>query len=161
MRNRRWPSRAGLLLLVSTAVSSTHADDLKPYPPAEPGMQRWVIRLPVVAVPEERRVEIIIGRTMEVDCNRHVFFASVTRQVARGWGFPYYVVGELKGPASTRMACPPDFVRHREFVRANADALAGLTYNPRLPIVVYVPMHVEVRYRVWSAGDIIEAGRPE
>jgi len=161
MKTRRWQSRAGLPLLVIAAVSSAQADDLKPYPLAEPGMQRWVIRLPAVAMPEERRVEILVGKTMEVDCNRHRLFAGVRREVVPGWGLPYYVIGALKGPASTQIACPPGFVSRREFVRADADALATLPYNPRLPIVVYAPLQAQLRYRVWSAGKITAVDRPE
>jgi ecotin len=32
-----------------------------------------------------------------------------------------------------------------------------IRYNSRLPIVVYVPEGVEVHYRVWQAGQEIEA----
>ena len=79
--------------------------------------------------------------------------------MAQGWGFPYYVVGELTGPIGTLMACPPGFTRRREFVRIDAGELSWLRYNPRLPIVLYVPAGVEVRYRVWRADATIhEAG---
>ena len=36
-----------------------------------------------------------------------------------------------------------------------------IRYNSRLPIVVYVPEGVEVRYRIWSAGpetSVMEQG---
>ena len=32
-----------------------------------------------------------------------------------------------------------------------------LRYNSRLPIVVYVPEGVEVRYRLWSAAAEVQA----
>jgi ecotin len=31
-----------------------------------------------------------------------------------------------------------------------------VNYNSRLPVVAYVPEDVEVRYRIWSAGDEIQ-----
>ncbi len=31
-----------------------------------------------------------------------------------------------------------------------------LRYNSKLPIVLYVPKDVEVRYRIWSASSRIE-----
>lgn len=71
------------------------------------------------------------------------------------------MIGQLKGPASTLMACPPDSPKREEFVRANAPELAGLRYNPKLPIVVYVPAGTEVRFRVWSAGSATERYRSE
>lgn len=148
-------------LLATVAGAAMASEDLKPYPPADPGVQRWVIRLPAVPAPEERRVEVIVGKTIEVDCNRHSFSTTVSRRIASGWGFPYYVVGALQGPAATRMACPPDFVNRQEFVRANVDALATVPYNARLPIVVYAPVDAELRYRVWSAGSVTVMTRPE
>ncbi len=144
-----------------TVPADLAGDDLKAFPPAPAGLRRWVIRLPAVPVPEERRVEVIVGRTIEVDCNRHSFAATVTAQTVPGWGFVYYVVGPLTGPIATRMACPPDFVKRREFVRAHTDALAALPYNPKLPIVVYAPDPAEVRYRVWSAGSTTLMTQPE
>ncbi len=31
-----------------------------------------------------------------------------------------------------------------------------LRYNSKLPIVVYAPKDVEVRYRIWSASEKVE-----
>ena len=143
-------------LLAGTGSAWAQGDDLKPFPAPEAGMQRFVIRVPVVPVPEDHKVEVMVGKTLEVDCNRQVFGAKVTRKVAQGWGFEYYIVSALKGPASTMMACPPGTLKREEFVRANAAGLAGLRYNPKLPIVVYAPAGTEVRFRVWSAGSAIE-----
>ena len=148
-------------LLAGTGCAWAQADDLKPFPSPEAGMQRFVIRVPVVPVPEDHKVEVMVGKTLEVDCNRQAFGAKVTRKVAQGWGFEYYVIGKLKGPASTLMACPPDRPKREEFVRANAAELAGLRYNPKLPIVVYAPVGTEVRFRVWSAGSAIEKATAE
>jgi ecotin len=55
------------------------------------------------------------------------------------------------------MACPPGMPPRDEFVRANlsvgADPADGLLrYNPKLPLVVYVPDGFELRYRVWRAA---------
>jgi len=52
------------------------------------------------------------------------------------------------------MACP-DNSKRQEFVAANLGDAAMQRYNSRLPIVVYVPKEVEVRYRIWSAGETI------
>lgn len=145
--------------LVATAAAQ--ANDLKAFPAPEPGMQRVVIRVPAVPVPDDHRVEVMIGRTLEVDCNRHRLSAKVARKVAQGWGYSYYVVSDLKGPASTMMACPPDQPKRQEFVRANMAELSWLRYNPRLPIVVYVPEGVEVRYRIWRVAGSAEPGRVE
>lgn len=136
------------------------ADDMKPFPPPGPGMRRFVIRVPEVPLPDERRVEVQIGRSIEVDCNRHTFAVTVARHVVEGWGYPYYTVGEFTGPMSTRRACPPGEPMRREFVVAGAGELEWLPYNSRLPIVVYVPADVEVRYRIWAAGEAAAAAEP-
>ncbi len=159
--SRLWIGWMAGVLLVAAAGAFGQTDDLTPFPAPEAGMQRVVIRVPPVADPDNHKVEVMIGKTIEVDCNRHAFGTTVTRRVAQGWGFPYYVVGPLTGPMSTQMACPPDFVTRPAVVRAHAEELGWLRYNPRLPIVLYVPAGVEVRYRVWSASDSIQDAKPE
>jgi ecotin len=145
-----------LLLLCSWAavarLAHSAADDLKPFPVAGNGRQRIVIRLPEVAHPEDLKVEVMIGKTVIVDCNRQSFGGNLTREEAQGWGYSYYVLDALRGPASTMMACPPGSPEHEEFVSVTAEMLAALRYNSRVPIVVYVPEGVQVRYRIWSAG---------
>ena len=154
-------SKATVALLLSLGLSAGCAaiaapDDLKPYPAAQPGQQRLVIRLPAVDQPDEHKLELIVGKTMQVDCNRRVFGATLTTKVAEGWGFDYHVVGPIGPAASTMMACPPGEPKRDDFVRANlsrANGEAGLLrYNPKLPVVVFVPDGFELRYRVWRAG---------
>ncbi|MGC2047605.1 MAG: ecotin family protein, partial [Gallionella sp.] len=121
----------------TTAIA---AEDLKPYPEAEAGYRRVVIRLPVVDAPDDRKVELIFGKMMEVDCNRHFLSGQLARKVAQGWGYDYFVMSNVSGPASTMMACPPDEPKKNTFVRVNLgrdDAQNGWQrYNPKLPIVV-------------------------
>jgi len=152
-----------LAMALSAGIGGAWAqtDDLKPFPAPSAGMQRFVIRLPAVPQPDDHKVEVMIGKTLQVDCNRQMFSAKVKQKVAEGWGFPYYVVGPLKGPASTLMACPPDTPKREEFVRANAAGLDLLRYNSKLPIVVYAPEVVEVRFRVWNAAGAAESAKQE
>ncbi|MNH20233.1 Ecotin precursor [compost metagenome] len=58
------------------------------------------------------------------------------------------------GPASTLMACP-DTAKKEAFVPVVGDGFL-LRYNSKLPVVVYVPEGVEVRYRIWSASDEVK-----
>jgi ecotin len=143
---------AGLLGSLPAAAA---ADDLKPFPEAETGYRRVVIRLPAVDAPDDRRVELIFGKMMEVDCNRHFLSGRLARKVAQGWGYDYLVLDEVGGPASTMMACPPDEPKRTDLVRVNLgrdERLNGWQrYNPKLPVVIYVPDGIEVRYRIWTA----------
>ena len=154
--NHAWGSLiifAGLLGGVPAALLA--ADDLKPFPEPENGYRRVVIRLPAVATPDDRRVELIFGKTLVVDCNRHILSAQLTRKVVQGWGYEYFVLGNVRGSASTLMACPPDEPRRTAFVRigfGRDDTQHGWQrYNPKQPIVVYLPDGIELHYRIWSA----------
>jgi len=142
-------------LLGGVPAALLAADDLKPFPESASGYRRVVIRLPAVDTPDDRRVELIFGKTLVVDCNRQILSAQLTRKVVQGWGYAYFVLGNVRGPASTLMACPPDEPKRAAFVRIGlgaGDAQHGWQhYNPKLPIVAYVPDGIELRYRVWSA----------
>jgi len=57
------------------------------------------------------------------------------------------------------MACP-DGKRQQDFVPVIGDGFT-VRYNSKLPIVVYAPQDVEVRFRIWSASDKIGVAIPE
>jgi ecotin len=57
------------------------------------------------------------------------------------------------------MACP-DGKSKKDFVPVVGDGFM-LRYNSKLPIVLYVPKDVEVRYRIWSASGKVEKAAQE
>ncbi|MDQ7988849.1 MAG: serine protease inhibitor ecotin [Candidatus Dactylopiibacterium sp.] len=153
--NRRYLVPSLIAMLAGVSLGSQASDLSRPFPEASKGMVRHVILLPEVADTEARRVEIIAGKTLEADCNRMSFGARLSEQTLQGWGYTYYTVSALKGPISTRMACPPASApREPVFVSAHFTENALVRYNPRLPLVVYAPEDVEIRYRVWKAGEL-------
>lgn len=126
--------------------------NLKAYAPATEGMQRYVIELPELEDESLRKVELIIGKTVPTDgVNRHFFGGKVTREVVQGWGFSYYELKELGPMAGTLMAGPPGGEMVDTFVQVNHN-LGLVRYNSKLPLVVYVPDGVEVRYRLWATA---------
>ena len=140
-----------LSLMLVTMVGHT-ADNMKAFPPAEPGMVRYVLQLPKRDVESAFKVELIVGKTVEVDeRNRYFFGGKIHAETIKGWGFPRYIVSKLGPMAGTLIAVDPNAPKVSRFV-----ALAGepylIRYNSRLPVVVYAPEGVEVRYRIWSAG---------
>jgi ecotin len=154
---------SALLLGIIAGVSGAASDalhDLKPYPPPEDGMQRLVFRVPVMADEADRQVEVVVGRTMSVDCNLTRFIGSLEQRTASGWGYPYYEVSELRGPATTLMACPEGAPRREQFVRVRGEGFF-VRYNSKLPVVVYVPTEFEVRYRVWAPLGEVGHAKPE
>lgn len=125
-------------------------DKVAPYPQAEAGFKRQVIYLPQLENEENAKVELILGKTMEVDCNRHSLGGALTEKTLEGWGYNYYVLGEVTGPRSTMMACLDD-KKENKFVPIVSGETQLQRYNSKLPIVVYAPADVEVKYRVWTA----------
>ena len=138
-----------ILLFGACATAMSDEDDLAPWPPAEPGETRFVIRLPATEDEASRGIELEIGKDMEIDCNQHWFGGKFERQVVSGWGYPMYRLSGVAGPASTMMACPEQDKR-AAFVQVRLED-PFLRYNSKLPIVVYVPDGLVVRYRTWSA----------
>jgi ecotin len=133
---------------------------MTPYPEPKAGFQRLVFRVPAVENEDDRKVEILVGKTMEVDCNLVLLAGDLQRRTAEGWGFPYYVLEGVGPAATTLMACPPGEARTRAFVPVRGEGFLQ-RYNSRLPVVVYVPEGFEVRYRVWSAGADVGRAAPE
>jgi ecotin len=140
-----------ILLALAVLSSASAADNMKAFPPAQEGMVRYVLQLPKQEDESAFRVELIVGKTVKIDgVNRYFFAGEIKEETIEGWGFPRYVVDKLGPMAGTLIAVDPDAPKVDRFI-----ALAGepylIRYNSRLPIVVYVPTGVEVRYRIWSA----------
>ena len=102
----KWNVVAGLLLGVG-AMAAVAGDDLKAFPPAEEGFQRAVFRLPPAPSEDDLRVEIVVGKTLQVDCNRVSLGGSLERHTVPGWGYSYFRLAGVGAPVSTMMACPP------------------------------------------------------
>jgi len=134
------------------------ADNLKAFPPPEPGMVRYVINLPAHENEGDLKVELQIGKTLELDAgNRYFFGGKLEKETIQGWGFDRYVLSELGPMAGTAMAVDPNAPKVNRFITLGGEP-GLLRYNSRLPLVVYVPEGVEVRYRLWRAdADLIVA----
>ncbi|GLR10810.1 ecotin [Mixta theicola] len=129
-------------------------EKVAPYPQAEKGQIRHVIILPQQAHEDLYKVELLPGKTLKVDCNRQMFGADIEKKTLEGWGYDYIVINKLSPLASTRKMCI-DNATHQEFVVANTGTEGMLRYNSKLPIVVYAPADVEVKYRLWQADSAV------
>lgn len=145
-----------LLAFLSTAACAVAMSDpeLEPWPQADAGESRYVIRLPALEDESARRIELQIGKLVEVDCNRHWFLGELERTDVEGWGYPMYRLRGATGPASSMRVCPENRPR-QAFVFVNLED-PFVPYNSKLPIVVYVPEGFSVRYRVWSADNVMQ-----
>lgn len=152
-------STALLLSATASLANAAKLEDVAPYPEAEDGFVRQVIHLPQQAHEENFKVEVLAGKTLTVDCNRQRLGGSLEEKTLEGWGYPYYRLDKVGGPASTLMACPQGKSK-KDFVPVVGDGFL-LRYNSKLPIVIYAPKDIEVRYRIWSASDKVEHARAE
>ncbi|QEY70336.1 serine protease inhibitor ecotin [Pseudomonas denitrificans (nom. rej.)] len=148
-----------LLSATATFANAAKLEDVAPYPKADEGFVRQVIHLPKQAQEENFKVEILAGKTLTVDCNRQRLGGTLEEKTLEGWGYSYYRLDKVSGPASTLMACPDGKTR-QDFVPVVGDGFV-LRYNSKLPIVIYAPKDVEVRYRLWSASETVEKARAE
>lgn len=123
--------------------------NLKPYPEAIDSLERYVIYLEPKADESLFEVELIAGKTMEVDCNHHGIIGRFQEEVVDGWGYNYYVFETEGRVFSTMMMCPGP--KTKKFVQAESTTTR---YNSKLPIVVYLPEGYELKYRIWTAGEL-------
>jgi ecotin len=79
-----------------------------------------------------------------------VISSKIQKETIQGWGYTRYHVSELGSMAGTRMAVDPNAPKVNRFVSLGGEPYL-IRYNSRMPIVVYAPEGVEVRYRIWSA----------
>ena len=141
---------SGAMLISITAANGS--DILKPFPAASKGETRYVIELPTLANEDAVKVQLIAGKTIEVDCNYQSFGGKISEENLEGWGYSFYKISDLMGPMSTLMGCPEDS-KHDAFVTMQDSPL--IRYNSKLPIVIYAPEDVSVKYRIWQA-DVLE-----
>lgn len=150
-RRLRRGLRHALLLAALVATSAAGADPLAAFPAAEPGMVRHVIELPPVADESALKVELQLGKTIRTDAvNRYFFAGRLETERIPGWGYERHVLRQLGPLAGTLMAPDPAAATVERFVSLGGEAKL-LHYNSRLPLVVYAPADVEIRYRLWRA----------
>lgn len=141
-----------LALLTLFGAPALAADDLKAFPPAAAGMTRYVVNLPKLDDEDDAKVEIQVGKTVSTDArNRYSFGGKVEKETIKGWGYDRYIVRALGPMSGTLMAVDPSLSNVERFVTLRGGPNL-IRYNSKLPVVVYVPDGVEVRYRVWRAA---------
>ncbi len=141
------------LTLAGSSIYAAPAkkDNIHMFPQAKEGFVRHVIEVPKTDNDYDHKVELLIGKTMMVDCNHHSFSGKVEDVTLKGWGYKYIEVTDIKSGPTTMMACIKPKTEKYISIR---DTLHR--YNSRSPIVVYVQKGYEVRYRIWSAGEKVE-----
>jgi len=151
---------AAAVLIATPSPQSEAERNLKAFPPADEGMSRHVLMLPPQCDDAAFQVQILAGRTESLDEHNRYFFTGGMKEVSiEGWGFTAYRLDALGPMAGTRMAVDPDAPKVDRFVTLGGEPML-VRYNSRLPLVIYVPNGVEVRYRIWIAGPEMRAIAP-
>jgi len=146
---------AGLLATQMVVLGAEHPE-LKAFPAAKEGVERFVIVLPHKERGEENafKVELIPGKTMLTDgVNLMRLGTTIEARPLKGWGYTYYEVTGRDLAMSTLMAPPPGTPQVKKFVSGKP---LLIRYNSRLPVVVYAPKGYEIRYRIWKAPPTSE-----
>ena len=137
----------GFILLSS--IASTAGDNMQAFPLPAKDQLRHVLQLPARGDEANFKVELIVGKTVKIDnTNQYFFGGHIQKETIAGWGFPRYIVKELGPMAGTLKAVDPNAPKVDRFIRLGGEPYL-IRYNSRLPIVVYAPEGVEVRYRIW------------
>ena len=144
-------------LALSLPLLAAAGDALKPFPPAADGEQRYAIDLPPLADEAAHKVELIAGRTMEIDCNQYRMGGRWEEQTVQGWGYTYHRLIQVGPVVGTLMACP----QARKKTGPVYGAGRQVSYNSRLPLVVYLPKGLELSYRLWRAESRYSRARPD
>ena len=145
----------GLSLFSFMAFGAEHPE-LKAFPSAIDGMERFVIVLPHKDRGKDAdfKVELIPGKVMLTDgVNQMRHGTTIEPQPLIGWGYTYYEVTGQDVAMSTMMAVAEGGQKIERFVPGTS---LLIRYNSRLPIVIYAPNGYEVRYRIWSTTKTTE-----
>ena len=82
-----------VLSFFSAVISAQATDNMKAFPPAEEGMVRYVLQLPKQDDESVFKVELIIGKAVQLDeVNKYFFGGHIDKETITGWGYPRYTV---------------------------------------------------------------------
>ena len=146
-------SFVGLSLMAATSFANDTkkaAVSIEPFPKPEAGFERHVIHLPIGSHENSLKIELLPGKVEESDCNIKQYNGKLEEKILEGWGYSYYILNDLTStPTSTLMACSDDS-RSLQFIPVHSPG-SLLQYNSQLPVVVYLPKGLELRWRTWLA----------
>lgn len=148
-----------LIVLFSAACGNKKTDQASNTEPAQTldGYEASVLS---VTTPTEGsddlpvKIEIVPGKTMEVDCNNHSLTGEfVNKELSDG---NLYYVFESKGEVvSTLMGCPDD-TKRTVFVQGQS---LFIDAAEAIPPVIYAPKGIEIKQRNWNPSSAREISK--
>lgn len=134
-------------ILTTGAFAQEKKVDISIFPEAKEGYKKVVLNVPKKGKEDNLQLEIFVGKYVEVDmCNNHFLIGEFKDKELKSWGYTYYEYKTKGDVGGTMMACP-DNKKQTKFVNGKGEIIR---YNSKVPVVVYVPNGMEVKYRVWK-----------
>lgn len=132
------------------SVNYVEQEATKMFPAPKQGMVQHIITLPTLENEDDYLLEIQIGQTQQVDCNKHRLSGELKQLTVTGWGYSYYQVDAVSPGPSTMMACV-EMAKQEAFVRIPSEL--KMSYDSRLAKVFYLPEGTELRFRTWKVDS--------
>lgn len=120
------------------------------FPAPKPGMVQHLLTLAPLEDESSSLLEVEVGRIKMIDCNKHGLSGEIRELNLPGSGYIYYSVESVTDGPSTQRACF-DGATTEAFVRI--PTVLKLPYDSRLPKVFYLPVGVQLRFRVWQVAS--------
>ena len=145
---------AALLVLLSQALTAQHKnhnnlDSL--FPAAQKGYKKITVYLPKTSKVDNLKIELIVGLSKLGDCNTHNLIGNIVAQTLSGFGYTYYTAETNGVIASAKMLCL-NKTQNKKFISL---APYFTNYNSALPLVIYLPETMDVKYRIWKASELM------
>ena len=143
---------ASLLALLSLAAQAQNKTPNKLdtlFPTAQKGYKKITVYVPKANKEQHLKLELLVGITKQVDCNTHTLIGNIKAQTLTSYGYNYYTVESDGTLASTNMLCLNNTTT-KKFIPL---APYFTNYNSALPLVIYLPESMELKYRIWKANE--------
>lgn len=122
--------------------------DIKIFPTPKEGYKQVIIDLKANKNEDLIKLEIVVGKNAKVDkCNRHFLVGEIKSQNLEGYGYTFYNFTSDGAIASTKMGCMDNELVDK-FVTGQPQVI---DYNSKVPVVIYVPNDMEVKFRFWKS----------
>ncbi|NLO70882.1 MAG: hypothetical protein GX102_08105 [Porphyromonadaceae bacterium] len=132
-----------------TLATSEAMESVKNFP-LKDGFERHIVFLPPLDNEEEinRKVELIPGKNMKVECSNYRLDGKLETEQVTGFGYDFWVFNTDESLVLKDEKCKK--VRRQE--RSIEGERQMISYNSRLPIVIYAPKGIEFHYKIWETN---------
>lgn len=135
-------------LLPIIFLYASQSEYIDAFPKANEGMERFVLNLPEQENESDLKIELIVGKIVKTDKNNKYFFnGTIKEDIVKGWGFTYYKIDTLGVMAGAVMAVNSNEPQVDRFIALGGEPFL-IPYNSRVPVVVFLPEGVIVKYRI-------------